>query len=102
MLGPMVEFLLNPPARLKALGQFLSGGSGVLIILALYLRSGVLAVEIVQSMAKAKVTDVTLASMYPGFPTWFIPEGISGFVFWVLIWFFGVYAVWFAKQVESV
>ena len=102
MVEETIQFLLNPPARLKALGKILSGGSAAIIIAALYLRSGAMAIGILQSMTKVQLPEATLASLYPGLPTWFIPESPFGFAFWIVAWVIGVYALWFSRQFEIV
>ena len=50
---------------------------------------------------KATAEAATLASMYPGVPTGFIPEGPFGFGFAVVLILLGVYAALFAKKIES-
>jgi hypothetical protein len=102
MFEETIQFLLSPPARLKALGKILSGASALIIVAALYLRSGVMATGILQSMMKVKAPDSTLASLYPGLPTWFIPESLLGFAFWITAWTIGSYAMWFSRRFETV
>lgn len=101
MFEETIAFLLNPPARLKALGAILSGGSVALIILGMYLRIGVIGVELIKGIAKVNVGDASLSSLYPGFPTWFIPESVPVFIFLIVIFCIGVYAQLIAKQFEQ-
>lgn len=98
MVESIFLFLINPPSRLRMCGALLSGASTGLIVIGLYLRIGIVAADIIRSTAKIDGGDMTLASLYPGLPTWCIPE--SSPVFFMLLVFCccGVYAQLVAKK----
>jgi len=85
-------FLINPPSRLRACGALLSGVSTVLVIFGLYLRIGIAGADIIRSMTKIKGGDMTLATLYPGLPAWFIPESTPAFIMLLVLFGCGVYA----------
>ncbi len=102
MYEETIAFLLNPPSRLKAVGAFLMRGSVTLIILGMTLRINLIVADIIQGIAKVNVGDVTLTSLYPGFPTWFIPESTLGFIFCTTVFALGLYAQIWTKQFERI
>lgn len=102
MFEILFVFLINPPARLKALGAFLSGSSAGLIILGLYLHIGVIGAALIRGLAKVNVADSTLSALYPGIPTWFIPESAPWFILLLVFFGSGVYAQLVAKKFEKI
>jgi uncharacterized membrane protein len=102
MLNIVPLFLLNPPSRLKAAGEFLSAGSFALIVVGLYLRIGQIAVEATQSLSGTRAAPTTLATLLPAMPTWFIPENVFSFLTLIFVAVFGVYASLVAKKIDRI
>lgn len=102
MLGIIPIFLLNPPARLKTVGEILSRCSFALIVAGLFLRIGPLAVDMMQSMSGIQPASATLATLYPSLPSWFIPEGPFGFAIFLGTGALGLYASVLARRIERI
>lgn len=95
-------FLLNPPARLKVLGQALAHCSFILVIVGLYLRMGPMVMNTLLMSQGLNRVPTTLATMYPAFPTWFVPESTVGFAILIGTWALGVYISFLAKKIERI
>jgi len=93
-------FLLNPPARLKVLGQALARCSFIFLVVGLYLRVGPMAMNTLPAMKGINKAPTTLATMYPAFPTWIVPESTVVFAMLTVIWALGVYLTVLAKKIE--
>lgn len=74
-------FLLNPPSRLKALGQALTNVACLLGAVGVAANVATKAAQAVQSIAGVAPLQVSLAQLYPQLPTWWIPESPLGFAF---------------------
>ena len=95
-------FLLNPPARLKVLGRALARYSFILLVVGLYLRIGPMVLNTLPAMKGIDKAPATLATMYPAFPTWIVPESTVAFAMLVVIWALGVYLSFLAKKIERI
>jgi hypothetical protein len=95
-------FLLNPPARLKVLGQALAYSSLILLMLGLYLRIGAVAIGALPVMKGVNKAPATLATMYPSVLTWFVPEGTVVFAILFVILALGIYLSFLAKKMERI
>jgi hypothetical protein len=93
-------FLLNPPARLKVLGQALAHFSLILLVLGLYLRIGAVAISALPVMKGVNRAPATLATMYPSVPTWFVPESTVVFAILFVTLALGIYLSFLAKKME--
>lgn len=93
-------FLLNPPARLKVLGQALAHSSFILVMVGLYLRIGVMVMNNLPMTGGVNKVPATLAAMYPTVPTWFLPESTLVFAILIGTWALGVYLSFLAKKIE--
>lgn len=82
-------------------GAVLSGASTGLILIGLYLRIGIVAADIIRSTAKVNGGDMTLAVLYPGLPTWCIPESPPAFFMLLVIFCCGIYAQLVAKKFNN-
>ena len=82
-------------------GAVLSGASTGLILIGLYLRIGIVAADIIRSTAKVNGGDMTLAALYPGLPTWCIPESPPAFFMLLVLFCCGVYAQLVAKKFNN-
>lgn len=102
MLDIIPIFLLNPPTRLKTVGEILSRCSFALIVAGLFLRISLVAVDVVQSTSGIRTASATLATLYPSLPSWFIPEEPFGFALILGIGAIGLYASDFARKIERI
>lgn len=100
MLTSTFLFLLNPPSRLKLLGDVLMRASFVLIIASLFLRVGALAVNVMNTVGKVHTGAATLSILYPGIPTWFIAETPIGFAFLICTALTGMWCLATARKFE--
>lgn len=98
MFESIFLFLINPPSRMRACGLLMSGMSTGLIVLGLYLRIGIVGADIIRSMTRIGGGDMTLATLYPGLPTWFIPELPLAFFMLLVLFGCGVYAQLVARN----
>jgi hypothetical protein len=102
MFEHFVSFLVSPPSRLKAIGAVLSQLGFVLTITGLFLQIGLKAVEMIQQLSRISPATAGVESIFPGLPTWFIPESPVGFVLWVAVCVVGWYCQYSANEIERV
>jgi len=74
--------------------------SSTWIVIGLYLRIGPLVMNALPRMKGADVAPVTLAAMYPSFPTWLVPESSFAFIVLVCMWTLAIAMAISAKKVE--
>jgi hypothetical protein len=102
MINFIFLVLLNPPSRLKSLGQMLAWLSSAWIVVGLYLSIGRVAINALPKTKGVDVAPVTLAAMYPSFPTWLVPESPFAFVLLICMWALAVLMVTSARKFERV
>jgi predicted transporter len=102
MINFIPLFLLNPPSRLRSLGQTLAWLSSTWVVIGLYFRIGPLVMNALPRMKGADVAPVTLAAMYPSFPTWLVPESSFAFIVLMCMWAFAIAMVISAKKFERI
>lgn len=100
MLERLFLSLLNPPSRLRDLGTTLFHIGLSLCAVGLVLQGVSSIVEVTQTMGKTAVPESAAAHLLPALPTWFIPESLLGFVFWVAIAAVGWLCQSYAKDFE--
>jgi hypothetical protein len=100
MINFIPLFLLNPPSRLKSLGQMLAWLSSTWIIVGLYLSIGRVAMNALPKPRGVDAAPVTLAAMYPSVPTWFVPESPFAFIVLICMWALAVSMVMSAKKFD--
>jgi len=72
------SLIARSPKHALVLGKTLFLAGAILILGAVFARSGLVAVNAERSEAKLPALH-TLAEAYPQYPTWFVPEGPVGF-----------------------
>lgn len=87
------------PDRITTVGSTCSFLGGLLLIAGLWGRVATAAGNILSQMAKTPL-DASLTTMYPGLPTWWIPESIEGLVFAALLIAGGIYLTLLGKKVK--
>jgi hypothetical protein len=102
MFEHFLSLLISPLGRLKAIGVVLSQLGFVLTITGLFLQVGLKAIALVQELSRISTATTGVESIFPGLPTWFIPESPEGFVFWVSVCVMGWYCQYSANEIERV
>lgn len=100
MINLIPLFLLNPPSRLKSLGQMLAWLSSTWIVIGLYLSIGPAVMNALPTIKGVDVAPATLAAMYPTFPTWLVPESPFAFIVLICMWALAISMVMSAKKFE--
>lgn len=90
MFDAITTWFLNPPKRLIAFGRGLSSCGLMLLVFGLAGQTALRAGAVAQSMAKLQ-TSTQLSEIYPSLPTWFVPEGVFGFGFALVLAAFGLW-----------
>lgn len=70
-----------------------------MLIVALWGRIALAATSGLSHLAKTQV-DVKLEAIYPGLPTWWIPESTSAFLFASALVVLGLYLVFVGKKIK--
>lgn len=73
----------------------------VLLIAGLWGRVAIAGVNAMNHLGKI-TTEATLASIYPGIPTWWIPESFLGFLFVLLLLVYGGILQFYAKKYKRI
>lgn len=102
MLESVLNYLLNPPDRLINLGARLFHIFSALTIAGIIGRVVTTVGGVSAGMAGHKDAAVSLADIYPDFPTWWIPESALGFTFTVLFAAAGFFATRWAKKFKRI
>lgn len=86
-----MDWFAAHPGRPREVTQVVGWVAFVFTVLSVFAFLAVAAVGVVTSMAKMDV-EPTLATLYPGLPTWFVPETWSGYLLVALLWvvYFGL------------
>ena len=100
MLERLFLFLLSPPTRLRAVGSILFHTGFSICFVGMVLQVSSRIVQVTQKMGNAAVPESTAAHLFPALPTWFIPESIPGFAFWITIVVAGWCCQSYAKDFE--
>ncbi len=100
MLERLFLSLLNPPSRLRDLGATLFHIGLSLCAVGLVLQGASRIVEVTQRMGNAVVPESAAAYLLPALPTWFIPESLVGFAFWISVAAVGWCCQSYAKDFE--
>ena len=91
-----------PPSRLRILGTLLCKLGFAIMILGLFMQTGLKAVPLLQSMTRVNQAITGIESILPGLPTWFIPESAEGFTFWATVAALGLYCQYWVKEIKRV
>lgn len=90
------EWLLDRPGRVREWAQILGSLAFVLSLMAVWAHFSVTVGRIIPTMAKVPM-EVTLASMYLGLPTWFVPESWWSYCLIAVLWA----AAFWLRQVDK-
>lgn len=87
-----------PTARWLGWAVFSIAGAAIV----LGLRLGRLFRRVTRAFGRAGVeSDLTLATAYPNWPTWWIPETGIGFLAWVVVGALGAWLAFTAKTLQK-
>ena len=82
MFDLIPEFVLTKPHRLVKFGRAGFTLTGFVITCGLIARVAIVGVPAIRSIGGGTAKPVTLESMYPTLPTWWIPESALGYAFY--------------------
>lgn len=102
MFRDFILYLMLPPSRLRLFGTFLSKLGSAMTILGLFLQVGLKAIAMLQTMSLVTPVNTGVESIFPGLPTWFMPETAEGFAFWVMVAALGLYCTYLAGEIKRV
>lgn len=91
MRESLMDWLTSQPGRARECAQVVGWAAFAFTVMAVFARFAVAAVGVVTSMAKVDV-EPTLATLYPGLPTWFVPETWPSYLLVGVLWvvYFGL------------
>lgn len=97
MLMHVAAFFMNHPRFVEAVGELASRvAAGVLAAgVLIHVVGGVLG-----SFPGASGGTYTAAQFFPGLPTWWLPEGATGFGVWGLVLALGLYAIYAGRTMR--
>ena len=102
----ILDLFLTQPRRLVALGNGLFSASGFVLIIGLMGRvatSGVAAIkQIGSAKAAASALAPSLAGLYPGLWTWWVPETAWGAMPYLVLACVGVWAALVGRKIERI
>lgn len=81
MYEALLNYFLNPPARLVNAGKGLLFTGAGLAFIGLIFRVGPIALGGVSRLTGKATEPLMLAEMYPTIPTWWVPETGWGYTF---------------------
>lgn len=92
--------LLRNLATVRWLGWAIFSGAGAAI--GLGLRLGRAFHRTTRAFHRAAIDqELTLAKLYPDWPTWWIPESLEGFAAWVFVGAVGAWLAFAAKTLQK-
>lgn len=92
--------LLNPPSRLANLGRALMKAAITLLSIGLIAKA-VLTVASVPMKFTQQPPATSLSALFPGLPTWWVPESVLGFALVGTIFFVGYAAKALAIDIKK-
>lgn len=100
MLKDLALSFMFPPSRLRVLGTLLSKLGFATAILGGFLQVGLKAIASPQSLSRIIPANTRVENIFPGLPTWFIPESAEGFTFWLTVAALGLFCQYLAKEIK--
>jgi hypothetical protein len=92
--------LLDPPSRLASLGRALVQLSATLLSLGLIAKAVLTAASVAMNFTR-QPAPTSLSALYPDLPTWWVPEGVLGFVMVGALFFVGYVAKDLAAEIKK-
>ena len=93
MFDRLIDYFLNEPRRLVDLGAAMVKVGGFLCIAGIAGQVVTTGVSAARSIGTHVRVEVALAEVLPDFLSWWMPEGVIGFAFAVLVLVTGLVAV---------
>jgi hypothetical protein len=84
MLDHLMTVVLREPRRTVALGHAVARAANFFLVVGLLGKVATIAAEMVKSLGRQEPAHVTLADIFPGIPTWWVPESEFGFAMAIL------------------
>lgn len=92
--------LLNPPSRLASLGRALMKTSITLLSIGLIAKAALTAASVPMKFTQ-QPPPTSISALFPGLPTWWVPESVLGFVLVGTIFFVGYAAKELAIDIKK-
>lgn len=96
----LIDFFLSNPGRLVLLGRAIVYGASIPLLAGLIGRVALAGQAAVASIGGRTPVTTDLASLYPTMPTFFVPESVTGFAFWIAVGLAGVWTVQVGRKWE--
>lgn len=84
MLDYLLTLIAREPRRTIALGHAIARVANFVLVAGLLGKVATIVADMVRSMGRQEPAHATLADMFPGVPTWWVPESEFGFAMAVL------------------
>lgn len=94
----ILTFFLSRPRRFVILGRFLLQIGGFLVIAGLAGRIATVSIQTVRGLSGHAPSSISLGELYPGLPTWWVPEDEFGYAFTFFIFIVGVVLTRIGKE----
>ncbi len=96
----LMNFCLTNPDRLVLMGRAIVRGAWIPLLAGLVGRVALAGQAAVSSIGGRSPAMSDLASLYPTLPTFFVPESVVGFAFWIAVGLAGVWTVYVGRKWE--
>lgn len=96
----LFDFFLSNPGRLVLLGRAIVYGAWMPLLAGLVSQVALAGQAAAASIGGRTPATSDLASLYPTLPTFFVPESVVGFAFWIAVGLAGVWTVHVGRKWE--
>lgn len=80
MFEMLIDFFIARPGRLTGLGRALLNLGATVLLFGFCGRIATAGVSAIHGLTGGTGLDVSLALLYPTLPTWWVPEGLPGYL----------------------
>ena len=102
MYENFLDFFLSEPDRMVTTGDFMAQASGFVLLVGAVGHAATSAVAVAQSIGKHAAEPTVLATLYPSFPTWWVPETLVGCLPALLLLIAGVALASTGKKIKRI
>lgn len=97
----LLSWFHEQPERIVNLGSSCLTIGFILFGFGMWGMIAITAMNAMNHLAK-QPQDATLASTYPNYPTWWIPESILGILVMLVLFMYGVFLVYQGKKIKRI
>ena len=80
MYEKILDYFITEPGRLVGAGRFAARTGMMLLLIGLCGQVATTGVAVLSSRVSGAMQEATLAHVYPGLPTWWVPETAFGLI----------------------